>query len=205
MIVVWEIVVPNIMFQPKWYNSDKDLQVGDLVYFQKKEGKENEPWTIWRVEQIIRSDRDNLIRRAVIKYQNHGEVPPLLTDRHVKKVVQLFNIDEYQVRDDLEEIQNKIDWLGGRADEDDVDHLEEAHTSEDCQEEVHPINENQEDLQIEDAVEQSGGEWSATSKKDLMISQPESQEGRGWSGFPSGRGAIAAVDLTAGWVVSAPL
>ena len=95
---VWrDTVVPKIMFQPKWYNSDKDLQVGDLVYFQEKEGKENEPWTIWRVEQIIRSDRDNLLRRAVIKYQDHGEVPPLLTDRHVKKVVQLFNIHEYQV------------------------------------------------------------------------------------------------------------
>ena len=27
------------MFQPKWYNSDRDLKKEDLVYFQKKEGK----------------------------------------------------------------------------------------------------------------------------------------------------------------------
>ena len=32
-----DTVVPKIMFQPKWYNSDKDLQEGDLVYFQKKD------------------------------------------------------------------------------------------------------------------------------------------------------------------------
>ena len=61
--IVWrDTVVPKIMFQPKWYNSDKDLQEGDLVYFQKKEGKANQPWTIGRVEQIFRSDRENLIR-----------------------------------------------------------------------------------------------------------------------------------------------
>ena len=72
--IVWrDTVVPKIMFQPKWYNSDKDLQEGDLVYFQKKEGKANQPWTIGRVEQIVRSDRHNLIRRAIIKYQNFGE------------------------------------------------------------------------------------------------------------------------------------
>ena len=85
-------MVPKVMVQPKWYNSDKDVRVGDLVYFQEKEGKANEPWTIGRVEQIIRSDRDNLIRRAVIKYQNHGEMWPQLTDRHVKRIVKLFNV-----------------------------------------------------------------------------------------------------------------
>ena len=73
---------------------DKDLQEGDLVYFQKKEGKANQPWNIGRVEQIFRSDRDNLIRRAIIKYQNYGEEQPQLTDRHVRKLVKLFNVDE---------------------------------------------------------------------------------------------------------------
>ena len=126
-------MVPNIMFQPKWYNSDKDLKVGDLVYFQKKEGKANQTWTIGRVEQIVRSDRDNLIRRAIIKYQNHGEERPQLTDRHVKKFVKLFNVDEYQVQDDLDELQKKINQIGGRADQDDVDHQEEVHTIEDRQ------------------------------------------------------------------------
>ena len=120
------------MFEPKWYNSDKDLKVGDLVYFQKK-GKANQTWTIGRVEQMVRSDRDNLIRRAIIKYQHHGEERPQLTDRHVKKFVKLFNVDEYQVQDDLDELQKKINQIGGRADQDDVDHQEEVHTIEDRQ------------------------------------------------------------------------
>ena len=89
--IVWrDTVVPKIMFQPKWYNSNKELQEGELVYFQKKEGKANQPWTIRRVEQIVRSDRDNLIRGTIIKYQNYGEEGPQLTDRHVRKHVKLF-------------------------------------------------------------------------------------------------------------------
>ena len=78
-----------------WFVVWRDtLQEGDLVYFQKKEGKANQPWSIGRVEQIVRSDRDNLIRRAIIKYQNYGEEQPQLTDRHVRKLVKLFNVDE---------------------------------------------------------------------------------------------------------------
>ena len=103
--IVWrDPGVPKIMFQPKWYNSDKDLQVGDFVHFQKKESKANQPWTVGRVEQIVRSDRDDLIRRAIIKYQNHGEELPQLTDRNVRKLV---NQDR------------------GRTDQDDVDHQED--------------------------------------------------------------------------------
>ena len=30
--------VPKIMFRPKWYMSDQDLIVGDLVIFVKKKG-----------------------------------------------------------------------------------------------------------------------------------------------------------------------
>ena len=49
--IVWrDTVVPKVMFQPKWYNFDKDVRVGDLVYFQEKEGKANRQWTIRRAE-----------------------------------------------------------------------------------------------------------------------------------------------------------
>ena len=41
---VWkDTVVPKIMFQPKWYNSDKVLQEDDLVYLQKKDSKMDTP------------------------------------------------------------------------------------------------------------------------------------------------------------------
>ena len=95
------------------YNIYKDLQDGDLVYFQKKEGKPSQPWTIGRVEEIVRSGRDNLIRRAIIKYQNFGEV------------------NEYQVQEDLDELQKKIDQVRGRTDQDDVEIQKEDCDDED--------------------------------------------------------------------------
>ena len=112
---VWrDTVVPKIMFQPKWYNSDKDLQEGDLVYFQKKESKLDQPWTIGRVEQVVRSERDDLIRKVIVKYQNFKEAEPRFTDRSVRKLVKLFNVDEHQVQEDLDELQKKIDSLSRR-------------------------------------------------------------------------------------------
>ena len=63
----------------------------------------NQPWSIGRVEQIVRSDRDDLIRRAIIKYQNFGED------------------GKYQVQEDLDELKKKIDQVRGRTDQDDVE------------------------------------------------------------------------------------
>ena len=52
----------------------------------------------------------------------------------MRKLVKLFNVDEYQVQEDLDELQKKINQVRWRTDQDDMDR----------QEEVHPIEENQE-------------------------------------------------------------
>ena len=57
------------------------------------------------------SDRDHQIRRVVVKYQNAGESQPQFTDRTVRKLVKLWNIDEFQVQEDLDSLQKKIDNL----------------------------------------------------------------------------------------------
>ena len=100
------------MFQSKWYNSSKDLQEGDLVYFQKEEGALETPWVIGIVEQVVRS-RDQKVRRIVIKYQNREENRPRFTDRASRKIVKLFNVDEFQVQEDLVMLQKRIDELQG--------------------------------------------------------------------------------------------
>merc|ERR1711888_299073 len=90
---VWQdTVVPKLLFQPKWYQSDKDLQEGDLVYFQKKDGKLENKWVIGKVEQVVRSERDKKIRRVIVRYQNEKENFGRMTDRSVRKLVKLFSI-----------------------------------------------------------------------------------------------------------------
>ena len=37
---IWrDTYVSHLLHQPKWFNSDKDLMVGDLVYFLKQDSK----------------------------------------------------------------------------------------------------------------------------------------------------------------------
>ena len=64
--------MPKLMFRPKWFRSDKDLVVGDLVYFTKKEGELTSKWTIGMVESVTKG-RDEIIRKVDIKYCNSGE------------------------------------------------------------------------------------------------------------------------------------
>ena len=110
--LVWrDSLVPKIMFRPKWFDSSKDLAIGDLVYFQKEDGVLGKAWIIGRIEQVVKSGRDEKIRRVVIKYQNRDEDYPRFTDRTVLKLVKLFNIDEHQVQDDLGLLQKRIDEL----------------------------------------------------------------------------------------------
>ena len=103
--------MPKIMFRPKWFDSSKDLAIGDLVYFQKEDGVLGKAWIIGRIEQVVKSGRDQKIRRVVIKYQNRDEDYPRFTDRTVLKLVKLFSIDEHQVQDDLGLLQKRIDDL----------------------------------------------------------------------------------------------
>ena len=42
-------------------------------------------------------------------------------------LVKLFNVDEYQVQEDLDELQKKIDQVRGRTDQDKTDRQEEVH------------------------------------------------------------------------------
>ena len=111
---VWQdTVVPKLLFQPKWYDSDRDLGEGDLVFFQKKDGKLEIRWVLGRVDQVVKSERDGKIRRVIVRYQNEKESFGRTTDRSVRKLVRLFSIDEHQVQEDLGELQRRIDELRG--------------------------------------------------------------------------------------------
>ena len=58
---------------PKWFHSDRDLKVGDFVYFRKNESStiSKGPWTMGQVSEVSISS-DLMIRRAVVKYYNAG-------------------------------------------------------------------------------------------------------------------------------------
>ena len=91
--------------QPKWFHSDQDLQVGDFVYFRKGEASAFKgPWSLGQVDEVVVGP-DLAVRRAVVRYFNAGENTPQLTDRSVRSLVRLFNVDEGGWRSDMEKIR----------------------------------------------------------------------------------------------------
>ena len=118
---IWaEVYVPKLMAQKKWFKNDRDLAVGDLVYYKKKESELGSPWVIGRVDQIMRG-RDGVIRRAIIKYRNASENIQRETERSVRKLIRLYSVEDPDLYEDLGKLQKRIDQLEELAD--DVDDL----------------------------------------------------------------------------------
>ena len=113
---IWkESYLPKLFFKPKWYRTDHDLKVGDLVYFIKAESKLSNDYTMGMVEQV-NTGKDGLIRRVVVKYFNETEKNARMTDRAVRSLVRIFSIDELCLSEDLAELQKVLDKKGFEED-----------------------------------------------------------------------------------------
>ena len=108
--------VPKLMYKPKWFKSDVDIVVGDLVYFIKKKGNLESKWTMGMVESVDRG-RDGVIRAAVIKYCNSSEqrlsldksgdadrTLPRYTERSVRKLIKVFSSSQYKGQAELQSV-----------------------------------------------------------------------------------------------------
>ena len=99
--------VPKLMYQPKWWKQDRDLQEQDIVMFQKRESELDTAWTLGRVDQLVRG-RDGLSRRAIIKYTNPNEDFARFSDRHVRSLIRIWSIDDQCIDEDLAELQRRL-------------------------------------------------------------------------------------------------
>ena len=102
-----------MIHQPKWFNLEKDLQPGDIVYFKKDDSVLGTTWKVGEVDQVVHG-RDGHVRRAVIKYCVVNENDPQkasiqVTDRAARALVKLWSIDEVDLFDALSEVQRVYD------------------------------------------------------------------------------------------------
>ena len=97
--------------QPKWFKSSVDTKVQDCVYFRKHEGKLAGDWQLGTVEEVVRS-KDGKIRRVTIRYFNASEEQPRFTDRSVRAIVKLFNVEDSSWLDDMAMVQKKLASCG---------------------------------------------------------------------------------------------
>ena len=106
--------VPKLIPQPKWFNMDKDLKVDDVVYFQKDEADFSSKWMIGQVDSIVRS-RDGIVRRANIRYFNHNEKNARITDRAIRSLVRLFNVEDNYFIEDMSKVELLVKALEKKA------------------------------------------------------------------------------------------
>ena len=84
-----------------------------VIWFISRKDPDNplgSKWIIGIVDQLIRS-RDGRVRRVIVKYQNYNEETPRLTDRSVRKLIRIYDIDEYVLQNDLSEFLRRLDGI----------------------------------------------------------------------------------------------
>ena len=110
---IWnDTLIPKLMKVPKWFKNDRDLRVGDIVYFQKRESELGAgKWTVGQVDAVEKG-KDGFIREATVRYQNSNENQPRTTDRSVRKLVKLFSIDDVSLKEEMQEVEDALIKLG---------------------------------------------------------------------------------------------
>ena len=85
--------VPSLMHQPKWFKSDSDPKVGDVVLFLKSE-KEFDQIYQYGLITDLKISRDGKIRQLEIEYQNHNESVKRRTNRGSREIVVIHPFQE---------------------------------------------------------------------------------------------------------------
>jgi len=133
---IWaQTYVPRLIYQPKWFQTDEDLVVGDVVYFQRSDQAVGEPkWTLGIVEELEKG-KDGVARKATVKYCNSSEQRLSLvrnnknadrtlaryTERAVRKLIKLFSVEELSLTEDLARLDKNYGtgqhplYTGGRG------------------------------------------------------------------------------------------
>ena len=95
--------VPKLMEQPKWFRSDQDVKICDVVLFTKNEGSVVNTYQYEMVHEIELS-WDGLIQKVVIKYRNSSENIDCFTSRAVRDLVLIYPVDEIHIMEELGKI-----------------------------------------------------------------------------------------------------
>ena len=112
---IWNIsCVPKLIPQPKWFKDSPELKPDDVVYFQKRESELTSKWTIGQVDSVIRS-KDGAVRRANVRFYNSGENHARFTDRAVRSLCRIFNVEDNYFVHDMAKVEEMIKMLDGKT------------------------------------------------------------------------------------------
>ena len=97
--------VPNLIDQPKWYNTSHHIQVGDVVLFTKDD--KFSPTYKFGIVCSTSPGPDGQIREVMVKYRNHDSNVDRTTNRAVRSLVVIHKVDEINIMQDLYEMDRR--------------------------------------------------------------------------------------------------
>ena len=92
--------VPKLMERPKWFNTDRDMKICDIVLLLRHEGALRCVYQYGTVNEIQRGG-DGVIRRVQVKYRNHNENIDRCTWRTVRQLIIIHPVDELSIMEEL--------------------------------------------------------------------------------------------------------
>ena len=103
-----EVHVPKLMLQPKWHDSDRNLDNGDIVLFLKSE---KELCDDYQYGQVVSTNKgtDGKVRSAEIQYQNSSEETKRITNRAARQLVKIYSLNDLDIVKELGEVATYAD------------------------------------------------------------------------------------------------
>ena len=92
--------VPSLVPQPKWFETNRNIAVGDIVLFSKSD-KEFENVYQYGLVKVIHVSKDGLIRSVDVEYQNANENTKRRTTQGVRELVVIHPFDELGLSKEL--------------------------------------------------------------------------------------------------------
>ena len=96
------------MDHPKWFDSDKDLEKGDIILFLKHENSLSNQYQYGMVENVHKSI-DGKVRSVDVKYRNHNENVDRLTHRAARQLVVIHQVHDLDIIAELGEVATFCD------------------------------------------------------------------------------------------------
>ena len=92
--------VPNLMHQPKWFQSNCYIKVCDIVLFIKHESTITSKYQYGMIHEVLPS-RDGIIQKVVVKYRNDQENVDRFTTHAVLELMLIHPVDELNLMEEL--------------------------------------------------------------------------------------------------------
>ena len=96
------------MHHPKWFQTDRDVKVRDIVLFLKQENQLSSTYKYGMISDLSRSS-DEKIHKATVCYRNSTEAVDQFTNCAVWQLIVIHPMDKLNMMEELGQIVTFVD------------------------------------------------------------------------------------------------